>query len=96
MVKPTVPLRSQSRNTNKPRDPECFLQSDQQPNAQRVSSWDANGCQCMRPFLVQLDGGECALAAVKATSQATNPVCAILILYSNILYPRATGQVTCK
>ena len=84
MVKPTVPLRrSQSKDANKHNGPECFFQSDQQQNAQSVSSWDANGCQCMRPFLVQIDGGECALAAVKATSQATNLVCALLILCSD-------------
>ena len=49
------------------RYPECFLWGDQQQNVQST-----NGCQCMRPCLVQIDGGECALAAVKATGQATS------------------------
>ena len=54
-------------------------QSDQQQNAQ-----SADGCQCMRPCLGQVDGGECALAAVTATSQATACsvlVCALLFVY---------------
>ena len=49
MVNPTVPLRSQSKNANKPQYPECFLMSDQQQNVpwlgevksiQNVSHWD--------------------------------------------------------